>query len=93
MYEGQLEVERRAHAATKAAAASRERDLEEQLGSSRWVHGTVLLHHRVMDYHDPFVLACPTQPHPTGTAGVGHGRWLTAFVSQLHDICQHWCRA
>lgn len=41
-YEGQLEVERRAHAATKAAAASRERDLEEQLGSSRWVHTTVL---------------------------------------------------
>lgn len=34
-YEGQLEAERRAHAATKAAAATRERDLEEQLGSSR----------------------------------------------------------
>lgn len=36
-YEGQLEAERKAHAATKAAAASRERDLEEQLGSSRCV--------------------------------------------------------
>jgi hypothetical protein len=36
-YESQLESERKAHAATKAAAASRERDLEEQLGSSRCV--------------------------------------------------------
>lgn len=38
--EGQLEAERRAHAATKATAASRERDLEEQLGSSRCVSGS-----------------------------------------------------
>jgi hypothetical protein len=35
MYESQLEAERRAHATTKAAAATRERNLEEQLGSSR----------------------------------------------------------
>jgi hypothetical protein len=34
-YESQLDAERRAHAATKAAATSRERDLEEQLASSR----------------------------------------------------------
>jgi hypothetical protein len=33
--ESQLDAERKAHASTKAAATARERDLEEQLGSSR----------------------------------------------------------